>query len=554
MHIVNIYISYLKMVRASQIVWVLAKHSFCELFAHSRLGKRRRRKNKGEVHKHVYTTPERLRMTIEELGPTFVKFGQILADRPDMVSERFRVELKKLQSRAEPFDNNTALGLIEKEMNAPIDEVFAEFDTTPLAAASIGQVYQGRLHSGEEVVLKIQRPFIENKIKLDIYLMKFIARKFAKSYPELAAINIVGLIDEFSETIVKELDYTFEASNILRFAMMFKDDPTVHIPAVYTKYSSKKLIVMEKVEGITPDTPQALRDAGLDTHQIAVNGANALLTMILRHGFFHADPHPGNIFILPGNVVAFIDFGMVGALTPRDMNFLADFAIGFARRDSDLMSRALLVLCGKKFFEHEEEMKFEIHQLMMQYAGIPLELMNFAGTMQKCVDVIVKYQLQIPSGIFMLIKALATLEKFAGTLAPDLSLTPVILPYAKEVVKVKYSPRKVAAQLYDTLTGYMNFIRNFPNDMSEILYKLKEGKIKHDIHLADDDLFVRTVRQASRRVAYTLIVLGMFVGSILMIAFEQPYGTSRYGHFLLVVASLLILFQLLKWLFVPEKK
>ena len=554
MHIVNIYISYLKMVRASQIVWVLAKHSFSELFAHPRLGKRRRRKNKGQVHKHVYTTPERLRMTIEELGPTFVKFGQILADRPDMVSERFRVELKKLQSRAEPFDNNTALGLIEKEMNAPIDEVFAEFDTTPLAAASIGQVYQGRLRSGEEVVLKIQRPFIENKIKLDIYLMKFIARKFAKSYPELAAINIVGLIDEFSETIVKELDYTFEASNILRFAMMFKDDPTVHIPAVYTKYSSKKLIVMEKVEGITPDTPQALRDAGLDTHQIAVNGANALLTMILRHGFFHADPHPGNIFILPGNVVAFIDFGMVGALTPRDMNFLADFAIGFARRDSDLMSRALLVLCGKKFFEHEEEMKFEIHQLMMQYAGIPLELMNFAGTMQKCVDVIVKYQLQIPSGIFMLIKALATLEKFAGTLAPDLSLTPVILPYAKEVVKVKYSPRKVAAQLYDTLAGYMNFIRNFPNDMSEILYKLKEGKIKHDIHLADDDLFVRTVRQASRRVAYTLIVLGMFVGSILMIAFEQPYGTSRYGHFLLVVASLLILFQLLKWLFVPEKK
>lgn len=554
MHIVNIYISYLKMVRASQIVWVLAKHSFSELFAHSHLGKRRRRKNKGQVHKHVYTTPERLRMTIEELGPTFVKFGQILADRPDMVSERFRVELKKLQSRAEPFDNNTALGLIEKEMNAPIDEVFAEFDTTPLAAASIGQVYQGRLRSGEEVVLKIQRPFIENKIKLDIYLMKFIARKFAKSYPELAAINIVGLIDEFSETIVKELDYTFEASNILRFAMMFKDDPTVHIPAVYTKYSSKKLIVMEKVEGITPDTPQALRDAGLDTHQIAVNGANALLTMILRHGFFHADPHPGNIFILPGNVVAFIDFGMVGALTPRDMNFLADFAIGFARRDSDLMSRALLVLCGKKFFEHEEEMKFEIHQLMMQYAGIPLELMNFAGTMQKCVDVIVKYQLQIPSGIFMLIKALATLEKFAGTLAPDLSLTPVILPYAKEVVKVKYSPRKVAAQLYDTLAGYMNFIRNFPNDMSEILYKLKEGKIKHDIHLADDDLFVRTVRQASRRVAYTLIVLGMFVGSILMIAFEQPYGTSRYGHFLLVVASLLILFQLLKWLFVPEKK
>lgn len=252
-----------------------------------------------------------------------------------MVSERFRVELKKLQSRAEPFDNNTALGLIEKEMNAPIDEVFAEFDTTPLAAASIGQVYQGRLRSGEEVVLKIQRPFIENKIKLDIYLMKFIARKFAKSYPELAAINIVGLIDEFSETIVKELDYTFEASNILRFAMMFKDDPTVPYPGRLHEIQLQE--TDRDGEGgrhHAPTPRQALRDAGLDTHQIAVNGANALLTMILRHGFFHADPHPGNIFILPGNVVAFIDFGMVGALTPRDMNFLADFAIGFARRDS----------------------------------------------------------------------------------------------------------------------------------------------------------------------------------------------------------------------------
>lgn len=163
MHIVNIYISYLKMVRASQIVWVLAKHSFSELFAHSRLGKRRRHKNKGKVHKHVYTTPERLRMTIEELGPTFVKFGQILADRPDMVSERFRVELKKLQSRAEPFDNNTALGLIEKEMNAPIDEVFAEFDTTPLAAASIGQVYQGRCAAAKRSCSKSSGPSSRTK-------------------------------------------------------------------------------------------------------------------------------------------------------------------------------------------------------------------------------------------------------------------------------------------------------------------------------------------------------------------------------------------------------
>lgn len=552
MHIINIYISYLKTVRAIQILWVLFKHSMRELFTNRR--RRSRREGENKTHKHAYTTPERLRITIEELGPTFVKFGQIVADRPDMVSERFRMELKKLQSKAEPFDNDTALKLIEKELGAPIDEIFTEFDPKPLAAASIGQVYQGKLRNGAEVVIKIQRPFIENKIKLDIYLLKYIARHFAKSYPELAAINVVGLIDEFSASILKELDYTIETSNMMRFTTMFKDDPTVHFPIVYTKYCTRRIIVMEKIVGITPDNPQALREAGLDTHKIAENGTNALLKMILRHGFFHADPHPGNIFIMPNNVVAFIDCGMVGALTPRDMNFLADFAIGFAKRDSDTIARALLTLCGKKFFEREEELRFELHQLMMQYSGISLEMLDIAGTMQKCVDVIVKYQLQIPSGIFMLIKSLATIEKFAGTLTTDLPLTKMILPYAKDVVTAKYSPRKVASQLYDTLWGYLNFIQNFPNDMSEILYKLKEGKIKHDIHLSDDDLILRTIRQASRRVAYTLIVLGMFVGAIFLIDFERPNGTSHYGHFLLVVASILILLQLLKWLFTSEKK
>ena len=229
MRIINIYISYLKTIRAIQILWVLFKHSLRELFTNRR---RRRRRHEGDndPHKRTYTTPERLRITIEELGPTFVKFGQIVADRPDMVSERFRMELKKLQSKAEPFDNDTALKLIEKELGAPIDDIFSEFDPKPLAAASIGQVYQGKLRNGAEVVIKIQRPFIENKIKLDIYLLKYIARHFAKRYPELAAINVVGLIDEFSATILKELDYTIETSNMRRFTPRFNDDQTVHLP------------------------------------------------------------------------------------------------------------------------------------------------------------------------------------------------------------------------------------------------------------------------------------------------------------------------------------
>ena len=531
----------LQMNRAFQIMGILIKHSFGELFAHTRFGKRRRK-----VHKIVHTTPERIRMTIEDLGPTFVKFGQILADRPDMVSEKFRIELKKLQSRAVPFDSEYAIALIEKELNAPLEQVFSEFDRLPLAAASIGQVYQGRLLSGDEVVVKIQRPFVENKIKLDIYLLKYLSKRFAKQYPELAAMNITGLIDEFSATILKELDYTIEASNINRFRIMFKDNPSVHIPVVHTQHCTKKLLVMEKIHGIPPDDLGALQAAGLDLSQIARNGADALLTMILKHGFFHADPHPGNIFVMEGNVIGFIDFGMVGALTPRDLDFLADFAIGFVSRNSDTISHALVTLCGKKFFEHREELKFEIHQMMMQYTGIPIETINFAGAIQNCVDIIVKYKLQIPSGIFMLIKALATLEKFATSLDPSLALAPVIVPYAKEVVKGKYSPRRIASEIYDTLNNYVSFIRDFPNDVSEILYKLKEGKIKHDVILDDNTLFIKTIRMVSRRIAYVIMLIGLFIGSIVLIVFDRDNG---YGHFILIATSILILLQMLKWLF-----
>ena len=541
MKIVSIYISFLQMNRAFQIMGILIKHSFGELFAHTRFGKRRRK-----VHKIVHTTPERIRMTIEDLGPTFVKFGQILADRPDMVSEKFRIELKKLQSRAVPFASEYAIALIEKELNAPLEQVFSEFDRLPLAAASIGQVYQGRLLSGDEVVVKIQRPFVENKIKLYIYLLKYLAKRFAKQYPELAAMNITGLIDEFSATILKELDYTIEASNINRFRIMFKDNPSVHIPVVHTQHCTKKLLVMEKIHGIPPDDLGALQAAGLDLSQIARNGADALLTMILKHGFFHADPHPGNIFVMEGNVIGFIDFGMVGALTPRDLDFLADFAIGFVSRNSDTISHALVTLCGKKFFEHREELKFEIHQMMMQYTGIPIETINFAGAIQNCVDIIVKYKLQIPSGIFMLIKALATLEKFATSLDPSLALAPVIVPYAKEVVKGKYSPRRIASEIYDTLNNYVSFIRDFPNDVSEILYKLKEGKIKHDVILDDNTLFIKTIRMVSRRIAYVIMLIGLFIGSIVLIVFDRDNG---YGHFILIATSILILLQMLKWLF-----
>ncbi len=547
----NVYSGILQLGRFLQIMWILFRNGVAEVFDHMTANARYRRRRKdrpeSKPQKKIYTTQERLRITIEDLGPTYIKFGQILADRPDIISERFRKELKKLQAAAKPFPDDQAIVLVEKELRARIDDVFESFDHKCFASASIGQVYTGRLRNGEEVIVKIQRPQITSKIKTDLYLMRYLAKKLAANYPDLAAINIVALIDEFGENMIRELDYLNEAANIKRFRHIFQGDDTVYIPKVYLNYSTSRLLVMERVRGITPDDPEALSAAGLSAQQIAVNGANALLKMILVEGFFHADPHPGNIFIKGNNVVTFIDFGMVGSLRPRDTNFLADFALGFVRKDSAEMAHALLTLCDVRFFEQLDQLEFEIDRIIKQNEDIPLSQVNFGGVFQSCIDIIVKYRIQIPSGIFMLVKALVTTQKVAEMLNPDISITELIIPYAKDLVKKKFSPRKLAGHIFETMSNYANLVRTLPNDVSEILYKLKEGKIKHEIIVSDKDMFVKTMRILTTRLAYVIVLIGLFVGASILIAFGR--ADSSYGQVALIVSSVLIGLLMLKWLF-----
>ncbi|HLG03667.1 MAG TPA: AarF/UbiB family protein, partial [Bacteroidia bacterium] len=306
----NIRLSYLKLLRVLEIIWLVLTNVISDWFTDTRIYRLfRRAKSKEEVHRR--STQARIRAMIEDLGPTFVKFGQILADRPDLVSEKLRRELKKLQAAARPFDNDIAMQLVEEELGGPIDVFFESFHPTCIASASIGQVYTGILRSGESVVIKIQRPGIYSKIKIDLILMKVLASKLARAYPELASLNILSFVDEFGELVMKEMNYHHEANNILRFKDLMKDEPSFYAPKVYNEFTTKRILIMEKITGIAPDETTKLLEQGYDLNQIALNGCNIILKMILRHGVFHADPHPGNIFILPGNRICFIDYGMV---------------------------------------------------------------------------------------------------------------------------------------------------------------------------------------------------------------------------------------------------
>lgn len=549
MRITNVNITMLKINRAIEIMWVLSSNAMVEFFARSPIGKAltRRAKRKGGLKRGYYTynTAERIRFTIEELGPTYVKFGQILADRPDIVSSQFREQLKKLQSNASPFSDQLAMAIVTNELQKPVNQVFKNIEPSCFAAASLGQVYRATLMDNSDVVVKIQRPHIEHKIEIDLYLMRYLAKQLAIKYPEMAAINIVALVDDFAEGITGELDYRNEAANNHRFIEMFKDVDSVYIPHVYHHYTTRNMIIMEQIRGVTPDSKKALLDAGLDPHIVAETGANAMIKMILEHGFFHADPHPGNLFVMKNNVVAFIDFGMIGILKPKDIDFLAEFSLGFATNNSHLVAVSLMELCDVKFFDRISELEFDIDKMMSRSSGMSVASVDIAKSIQTSIHIILKYNFKIPSGIFMLVKSLTTIQKVGEALDPNLSLTPIIIPYAKNVLKKKFSSKKVFDEIYDTITDYIRVIRDLPNDVGEILYKMKQGTIRHEIKLEDDSIFVNTFRAMSLRIAYVVVLVGVFIGSSIMITFGD---VTHSGKVALYCSLILILILLAKWL------
>lgn len=545
----KLYLGYLQLKRALQILIIIAKHALKRWYNGTKLRRWLTRKSKRGLRVN-YTTPERLRMIIEELGPTFIKFGQILADRPDFVTERFRNELKKLQSKAEPFDNYTARNIIEDELGSRIEDVFEWFDNECLASASIGQVYKARLKSGESVIVKIQRPNIKSTIKLDLYLMRFLAKKGIKNFPELATINILGLIEEFGSSIMKELNYYNEASNILRFNEMFKDDPRLYVPKVILEYSTSQLLVMEYIEGVTPDNVAKLKSHGLDPAVIAENGADIILKMVLQYGFFHADPHPGNIFILPGNIISFVDYGMVGVLKPNHLSFLASFAMGFYKNNPKTITKSLVTLCEIKFFDDFAELEFEIDQLLKNNAYKSFSQMDFSGIMQDCINLMVKYELAIPSNIFLLVKAIATIQKFATNLNPKMNLTSVIMPYARNLMINRFNPRRIVSDIYDSITDYVTLVKEMPRHINEILYKIKQGTINIEIGLQESEPIISSIKNFGSRIALVILIIGMLGVSTALLIWSPD---KQFAKIMFIITLLFSSWVTLK-LFFSKKK
>lgn len=489
--------------------------------------------------KKLTSRAEQLRQTIEELGPTFVKFGQIVADRPDLASDHLREELKKLQSNAQPMDDGEAIGLIETELGDPLEEVFLSFEKKHIAAASIAQVYSGVLRTGERVAVKIQRPNIKHKIEIDLILMKILARQVVKTYPGLTSFNLIGFVEDFGENLMKELDFNNEASNMMRFADMFKDDPRCYIPKVFIKYCRQRLLVMEFVEGLRPDDIDGLKAAGFDTQLIAENGTHIILKMILQHGFFHADPHPGNIFIRGDNQIVLLDHGMAASLKPKQIQALINFMLGFSKNDPHRIAKSLLSLSEISFFKELEDLEFRLGEIIKKYSYMNYEQVDISAIMTEAFKVISRYGLTVPSNLFTLIKSLATIQKFAENLDANVSIANLIRPYATEKIKEQFSWDAVVKIVTDSAEDYVYLLSKLPKDIREVVGKLKDGVMRHEINFSEDSFTNKAFRININRLAFVFILgLMMICSTLLMIYMGEKQIIRIFFYVTLTITTI----------------
>ncbi len=506
--------------RAREILGIIVKYGLSDWVSKGGMGKYLvSKKRLARIDR--YNQWERIRMALEELGPSFVKFGQILADRPDIVPEELREELKKLQDEAQPIPDEMAIKEIEIELGRPIYEVFREFDRKKLASASMAQTYKGVLLNGEEVCIKIQRPGIDKKIELDLHLMNYFASRMQKSNPEMEAINISGVVREFGITIKKELNFKNEAANLLRFFHNFEGDPDIYVPKVYNQYTSQRMLVEGYVSGVKVSDLENLLKSGNDLNALAKKAVRLVFDQIFTHGFFHADPHPGNIFVMEENVLSFIDFGMMGSLRPEHLDFLGKYVLGYLERDAHTMTEALLLVSGKHHFARRKELEFQIGELLAHYKYLSIDEMDFGKVMNESVDILVHYGLRIPSSIYLLVKALMSIERVAVELNPKIDFAHEMQPFALALMAKQFDPRRIVLEVFESLKEYYKLVREFPSDINEIIYKIKEGKFKTQIEVKGFEPLMEHIDSSSNRVSIAIVLAALIIGASIISQWEH---------------------------------
>ncbi len=484
-----------------------------------RIGRRLARKKEAKLER--LTKPERLRLAFEELGPTFIKFGQILSTRPDLIPHEYIEEFKKLQDDVSPFSSEEAKEVVEEELKKPIMELLDEFDEKPLAAASIAQVHRATLRDGLQVVLKIQRPNIRKNIEADIDILFNLARLFESYIPESKLYNPTGIIEEFAKTIRREMDFTREGHNIQRFTANFKDDPTISAPKVYWELTTNKVLTMEYVKGIKITDFKKLEEAGLDKKQIAVNGASSVLKQIFTYAFFQGDPHPGNILVKEDNVIVVLDFGMFGRIDEKTKEQIADILIAVIKKDIDKIVKTFLDVGVIAEEVNIREFRLDIVDFLERYYDVPLSQLELSEVLNEIVQVVARHRIKIMPEVMLLIKALVTIEGIGRDLDPEFNMVEHAKPFAEKLIRERISPRNIIKNIVKTSQDVNELLRVLPGETLQIVRKLRKGTLEIDLKLRHLENLVAKLDRVSNRITFSIIIAAIIIGSSLIIQTDK---------------------------------
>ncbi|MCK5543251.1 MAG: AarF/ABC1/UbiB kinase family protein [Desulfobacterales bacterium] len=495
---------------------------------------------------------ERIRKIFEELGPTFIKLGQIISSRPDLVPVDLVNELSKLQDKVPPFKFDQVEAIIVSEFGEPFGNIFETIDRKPLASASIGQVHKAKLKNGQSVAVKIQRPGIKKIIEVDLQIMHHLALLMETHIKEIALHRPVKIVEEFAKTLGKELDYSIEASSIQRIAEQFKDDDTVHIPIVYTDKSTDKVLTMEYIQGIKISEIEDIDSAGFDRKIITRRGADFIMKQVFDNGFFHADPHPGNIFVTEGNVISPVDFGMTGFVTRDAREFFVDLLHSIASGNTRLLTRLLLELTEHDDRPDFESLEREISDFIAMHTSKPLKDIKTGTMINQGLEICGQYGIKVPPDFFLMIKAFVAVEGIAKKLDPDFDLIFHATPYVKAVKLKKYSPSRMLENVGEIVKDSFKLMKFFPSDILELIRVTKKGKMNLNIKISGLDKILETHDQTSNRIAFAIIIASLIMGSAQLIDSNVPpvvFGVSLIGIIGFVAAAMMglwLLFAIIK--------
>ncbi|MBD7907618.1 ABC1 kinase family protein [Sporosarcina gallistercoris] len=508
--------------RFQEIVNTFLKNGFSHVLF--RLGITERRaaaKMKSEpLDMNLQHIGQKLNRTLQELGPTFIKLGQIASTRRDLVPIEIIRELEKLQDHAEPFSFEEVQQIIEKELGKPLNDLFESFNDKPLATASIGQVHAAFLYSGEKVAVKVQRPDIRQTVDTDLAILKEIATIIENNTDWGKLYGIRAIIDEFADSLLCELDYETEGRNAERISRQAKRDSSVYIPEIHWAFSSKKVLTMEMIEGIKSNHIDALDEQGYDRKLLARKLVHEMFSQVLDHGFFHGDPHPGNIYILPGNVISFIDFGMIGVM---DDHMKLQFAKLIMELERGSTKGIIKVLDAMGILHDETDIKSlqkDLSMLKTKYYDIPLQNMSLGDIFMELFGVAYRHRIKIPSEITVLGKTILTLEGLISKLDPTMSIMDGVEPFGKKLMREYYSPTSILKSAWESVSENAEILANIPRDFKDISTAAKKGKLKLDINLRQTSFILRRMDIISNRLAFSVILLafsilmtGLIIGS-----------------------------------------